>query len=377
MIIGIDGNEANVKSRVGVNQYAFELLWAMRKLQDKNALKHDVNVYLKNEPSSELPKASEKWKYKVIAGDRLWIIRNFMPYLFSTHEKPDVLFSPNHYVPPLCPVPRVVAIMDLGYLASPGQFKAYDFWQLRLWTAWSLFVSRKVVAISEATQKDIVKHYPFASKKTSVTLLSGDSSVESAKISVQNIDSIKKKYLIGKNYILFLSTLKPSKNVTGLLGAWAKIHNEFGRDHTLVIAGKKGWLYEPIFDHVKKLKLEKSVVFTDFVPENEKLVLLAGAKVFVLPSFWEGFGIDVVNAMKLGVPVVVSSRGSLPEVAGGVGEVVDPEDHGSIARSISKILKMPQKEYNKLSEESISYARRFSWEKTAQKTVEAIESIIK
>lgn len=372
MVIGIDGNEANLEHRVGVNQYAFELLHALYRLPEAKV--HDFIIYLKDKPRADLPKEKQNWKYKILPGGGMWIIKTLMPYLYSSHDKLGVFFTPSHYVPPFAPVPRVCAVMDLGYLTARKQFRAYDYWQLTIWTAWSILVSDKILAISEATKKDIIDHYPLARSKVAVTLLAGDSSVVNSKISQNDIETLRKKYLLPEKYILFLSTLKPSKNVVGLLHAWARVEAKHP-EYKLVITGKKGWLFEPIFEHVKELKLEKRVVFTDFVPDADKPALIAGAKLFVLPSFWEGFGIDFVNSMSFGVPVVASKRGSMPEVVGDVGILVDPIDTDEIATSIDKVLSMGKKEYNRLSAKCKKQAGKFSWEKTARETLKIITNV--
>jgi len=372
MVIGIDGNEANLEKRVGVNQYAFELLLGLYKLPESK--KHLFVIYLKDNPRSDLPPARNGWQYKILRGGGAWIIKTLMPYLFKNPDKLDVFFTPSHYVPPFSRVPRVCCIMDLGYLKSKEQFRAYDYWQLRIWTAWSLFVSKNILAISDATKKDIVDHYPFAKEKTQVVLLAGDSSVTNTIVKSSDIVAVRKKYSLPKKYVLFLGTLKPSKNITGLISAWSQISSKFP-EYKLVVAGKKGWLYNPIFEHVKKLKVEKQVIFTDFMPDCDKPSLIKGATLFVLPSFWEGFGIDVVNSMASGVPVVASNRGSLPEVVGNAGFLVNPDNTHEIASKITKVLLMSKKEYNNLSLKSVRQAKRFSWEKTARDTLRIITDV--
>jgi len=189
---------------------------------------------------------------------------------------------------------------------------------------------------------------------------------------------VLKKYSIVDDYILFLSTLKPSKNIEGLIEAFASIINvqlpmTNYRKIKLVIAGKKGWMYESIFKKVKDLGLEKEVIFTDFVTEEDKPALIKGAKVLASPSFWEGFGLHILEAMACGVPVVVSNVGSLPEIVGDAGVIVNPKNTSSIARGIEKVLKMPEIEYNKLSSLSLAQAKRFSWEKTAKETFKVLK----
>jgi glycosyltransferase involved in cell wall biosynthesis len=254
--------------------------------------------------------------------------------------------------------------MDLGYLEFSTQFKKYDYWQLKIWSAISIWVAKAVVAISQATQKDIVRHYPLANRKTVVIPLAYDATKFKPEISAREIKKVREKYTIVGDYLLYLGTLKPSKNLEGLIEALAAL-----KGSQLVMAGKKGWLYDSIFAKVKELELEKRVIFTDYVPEEDKPALISGAKVFCLPSFWEGFGLDILNALACGVPVVVSDRGSLPEVAGEAGIYVDPNSSESIAGGIKKVLSLSELEYNKLVKKGLAQAAKFSWEETARQTL--------
>ena len=372
MIIGIDGNEANLEVRVGVNQYCHELLTVIRKLEDEWKSKHKIVVYLREKPKNFMPESSNNFYYKVISGSGAWIIRRLIPDLFFSSPKPRVFFSPSHYVPPFSPVPLVCAIHDLGYLEFSEQFEKYDFWQLKYWSAWSIFISKRIISVSNSTMKDIVRHYPFASKKIRVVHHGNDSSRFNQLIADKDVRRIKEKYSIVKDYVLYLGTLKPSKNVEGLLAAWKEVKRTFP-NYSLVVAGKKGWLYGSIFERVQELGLTKDVIFTDYVSEEEKPVLIKGAKLFILPSFWEGFGMDVLHALACGVPVVVSNVASLPEVAGAAGIYVDPKNTESIATGIVKVLSMPEKQYNKLVKQGLARVKGFSWEKTARETLKVLE----
>jgi glycosyltransferase involved in cell wall biosynthesis len=369
MIIGIDGNEANVEKRVGVNTYAFELLRNLWKLQDEWKEKHKLVVYLKDEPLSDMPAETQYFKYKIIKGSGAWIVTKLMPSLFFDKLRPDIFFSPSHYVPPLAPMPRVCSIMDLGYLEFSSQFTKKDFWQLKVWTAISIFVSKAIIAISNSTREDIVRHYPLAANKTYVTPLAFDSSRFNTMVSNDDVRRVKDKYSIVMDYVLYLGTLKPSKNIEGLIEAFSKINNN---NIQLVIAGKKGWMFDSIFRKVRELNLEEKVIFTDYVSEEDKPALIKGAKLFVLSSFWEGFGLDVLNAMASGVPVVASNVGSLPEVVGSAGILIDPKSVESIANGMEEVLLAPVSKYNSLVEAGLVQAKKFSWEKTARETLRII-----
>lgn len=375
MLIGINGNEANIQNRVGVNQYAANLLTALEKLPE--ARKHEFVVYLSSEPGKHLPKAREGWDYKILPGWGLWIVSTLMPYLLVTSKKPDVLFTPSHYSPPISLIPLVISVMDLGYLNTRDQFRLKDFIQLKYWTAWSIRQAKKVIAISESTKKEIIAHYPMAKDKTSVTYLGYDKTkFKSDQIRLNRIQigfktkigQVKKKFGIKGEYVLYLGTLKPNKNVEGIVKAFAQLQS---LPLTLVVAGKKGWLYEQIFRLVEEYKIKDSVVFTDFVEEDDKPALVAGASVFASPSFWEGFGIHVLEAMAVGTPVVCSREGSLSEVGGKAVVYVDPHDPTSIAWGIKEALK----NHDVLKNNGLTQARKFSWEKTASQTLQILESV--
>ena len=385
MLIGINGNEANIQNRVGVNQYAASLLIALEKLPA--ATKHKFVVYLSSVPGDHLPKAREGWDYKILPGRGLWIVSTLMPFLLVTRKKPDVLFTPSHYSVPISVIPQVVSVMDLGYLNSRDQFRLKDFIQLKYWTAWSIRQAKKIIAISESTKKEIIDNYPMAKDKIVVTYLGYDknkfksdplreASQIGFKIQKSNpiksdskvqIDQVKKKFGIEGDYMLYLGTLKPNKNVEGIVKAFAQLQS---LPLTLVIAGKKGWLYEQIFKLVEKNNIKDRVIFTDFVGEEDKPALIAGASVFTSPSFWEGFGIHILEAMAMGTPVVSSREGSLPEVGGEAVVYVDPRDPASIAWGIREALK----NRDELMVRGLAQAKKFSWEKTASETLAILES---
>ena len=374
MIIGIDGNEANIKNRVGINTYAYELLKNLWKLQADWENRHKLIVYLKERPLPDMPEETTNFKYEIIPGGGMWILTKLMPRLIFNTEKLDVFFSPSHYLPLFTAMPRVCSIMDLGYLEFSEQFTKKVFWQLKWWSAISIYVSKAVIAISNSTKQDIVRHYPFAKDKTYVTHLAYDANQFNQDIPQKDVRRVVQKYSIVDDYVLYLGTLKPSKNIAGLIEAFSVV-SAHQPQISLVIAGKKGWMYESIFNKVEELGLTGKVIFTDFVPEEDKPELIAGAKVFVLPSFWEGFGLDALNAMASGVPVVASNVGSIPEVVGAAGKLIDPNSIDSIADGISGVLSMSKLEYNSMVEKGLSQVKKFSWEETARKTLEIIENV--
>jgi glycosyltransferase involved in cell wall biosynthesis len=337
----------------------------MKALYDLD-LKNHYTVFLPSSPLADLPPARNSWQYKVVGPKKLWNVFGLPLALFRQQPKPDVVFNPGHYCPLIYPAPLVVSIMDLGYLKFPQHFPKATYWKLKFWTALSIKRAQSLLTISQATKNDIIRHYQIDPQKITIASPGYDQGKFKKQIGQEKIEGVKKKYKIKGDYLLFLSTLKPSKNIEGLLEAFALLKDE---SLSLVITGRKGWMFETIFAKVKELGLLEKVIFTDFVPDLEVPALLSGAKVFVLPSFWEGFGIPVVEAMAVGTPVVVSNVGSLPEVVGDSGIIVDPGQPQDIARGIKEALKRKEELTAKGFEQIVQY----DWGECAQKVLEVLQ----
>jgi glycosyltransferase involved in cell wall biosynthesis len=263
-------------------------------------------------------------------------------------------------------MPTVIAVMDLGFLLFPQQFTAKDFHQLKSWTAYSVRQATKIIAISENTKRDIIKFFGKAPADITVTYLAHDQKLFRP---TQN-QPVLDKYGIKQPYILSLSSLKPSKNVEGLVKAFSRLPTA---DYRLVIAGKKAWKYETIFSLVQELKLQDRVIFTDYVPAADSPVLMSMAEAFVLPSFYEGFALPALEAMACGTPVVVSKVANLPEVVGQAVVYIDPHHIDSICTGIQTALA----HRSRLIKLGLTQAKQFSWAATAKQTMSVLKSAVK
>jgi len=411
MIIGIDGNEANVKNRVGSNVYAFQILKGIWKTQNsgpsltENVKNKKFVIFLKNKPLADMPPEKDWWQYRVLKPEFLWtqwrlpldlFLRNANKFAipkstsanmdqraisrwlkFAKPKEPiDLFFTPGHYGPRFCPVPLVISIMDLAFLTFPSQFRKKDLVQLKRWTRRSVNQAEKILTISQATKNDIIDYYQVKQGKIEV-IYPGMSKPKIQDSKPQSKSKILGKYKIKGKYFLYIGTLQPRKNLVRLIKAFSQSLNlSISQSLNLIIVGKKGWLYEEIFDQVKKLGLEKKVVFTGFVSEKEKRGLLENAFGFVLPSLYEGFGFPVLEAMQAGCPVVVSRVSSLPEVAGEAAVyITNPESVDSIYQALEKMVKLGPKEREELVRKGYQQVKKFSWKKTAEKTLSLLESL--
>lgn len=369
MIIGIDGNEANVEKKVGIGEYAFELLKEFERLKIKDLR---FKIYLKDVPRADMPPPTSNFTYKIIGPKKMWT-QFALPLNLFLGKKPDVFFTPSHYAPRFSPVPSVISIMDLSFIHFPQLFARKDLYQLNNWTAYSVKKARKIFTISQFSKNDIIKEYGVG-KEDIVVTYPGIKEVESSKVrnvyKVLSMSDLNKKFGINKEYILFVGTLQPRKNIEKLIEAFAKID----KDILLLIVGKKGWLYEDILNAPQKYNIGSRVKFLDFVEDSDLEALYKNAICFVLPSLYEGFGLPVLEAMKNGCPVLLSNVSSLPEAGGDAALYFDPEDANEIANAIKRVI-----EDNSLREDLIKkgflQVKKFSWEKTARKTLDVLQEV--
>lgn len=365
MLIAIDGFEASAPERVGVGRLEVELLKAIAHIDKKNSYR----VYTPYAPLGDLPPETNRFKYEIPSFKRLWSQVALPVKLVVDTPKPDVFYAPVHYAPRYCPVPLVVGIMDLSYIHFPELFKPIDLYKLKNWTAYSVNKAQGVIAISQSTKSDILKTYDIDPQKVHV-VYPGINKFKT---------TMKGSYGIKDEYILYVGTLQPRKNIVRLIEAFKKVKSD-GSGVTglqLVIVGKKGWLYDEILGKAKELGIEKDVVFTGFVPDSQLPLLYANAKCFCFPSLYEGFGFPVLEAMQYGCPVVASNVSSLPELVGDAGVLVDPQSVDSIAQGLKEVLTLKHEARMKRIEKGKKQASTFTWERAARETIDILESVAK
>ncbi len=335
MLIGIDANEANVARRVGSNVFAYEVL----KQLYRQGGRHQFLIYLSGTPLSDLPHPKKNWQYRILRPGFFWTQWRLPLDLLVHRPRPKVFLTLGHYAPRFSPVPTMACIMDLAFLKFPQTFRARDLWQLKSWTAYSIKQASHVFAISQATKKDIINSYGIPGNKISV-----------AYPGVDRLKTIGKSPVKGE-YILYVGTLQPRKNLDALI--------EAAKGTSLVIAGKVGWKYQP--------KSAPHVKYLGFVPQDRLAALIKGSQGLVLPSLYEGFGIPVVQAMSLGVPVLVSRNSSLTEIVAGSGLFIEPPfDASAIRAGLDKLLSLTSTQKQALISKAKLRAQQFSWEKTGK-----------
>lgn len=357
MRIGIDASRAFLKQRTGIEEYSYQVIKGLRNhLEDTQ-----VVLYIRPGQSADFD-LPESWRVKVINFPYLWTQVGLS--LEMLLHPVDVLFIPAHTVPFIHPENTVVAIHGLEYEFVP---KAYSRWA-RFYMRWTIRMScrwaNKIIAVSENTKKDLVGLYKVSEDKITVIYEGYDSGnkTQSTEYKIQTNH---------KPFLLFIGRLEERKNIVGIIKAFEILKEHYKIPHELVLAGKFGYGADKIQSELKNTNRAKDIILSGFVSEAGKWELLSQADVFLFPTFYEGFGIPVLEAQSAGVPVVCANNSSIPEVVGYDVEthdyaslLVDPLNAEAIADAAYKLLsnKTLRDDIIKQGYENV---KRFSWDKCA------------
>lgn len=279
----------------------------------------------------------------------------------------DVFHSWDWYQPPT-KAKKVTTVHDVSFLRYPEVFPKRTIRAQTNRLKWVKKECQIVIADSQATKKDLIDLLGFDEKKIKVIYLGVSDSWKEKPANIKKQEAIKKKYKIKGEYILSVGTLEPRKNLKAVIKAFNEL-----KKHSLqlVLVGKPGWGEE-----IKQLaeKKDPAIVVTGFIPDEDLVYLYKGARCFVYPSLYEGFGLPVLEAMAAGCPVVTSNISSLPEVAGKAAILVNPQKTSEIRQAINEIIAIPQVSQN-LRKKGLIQANKFSWEKTARETLEVYKNV--
>ncbi|MFH1453373.1 MAG: glycosyltransferase [Armatimonadota bacterium] len=279
-----------------------------------------------------------------------------------------VLHLPAYIIPVVKFCPSVVTIHDLSFILFPEKFiKTYRVY-LQFFVPLSMRRADYIIADSRSTKEDIKKLFKIKDDKIKV-VYPGVSDSFRVIDDKSVIEEVKQKYKLPERFILFVGTLEPRKNVLGLIKAFNTFKKTDDKNYKLVITGSPGWLYNDIYTTVDELKIKDDVVFTGYLADEDIPKLYNAADLLVYPSFYEGFGFPIVEAMKCGTPTIASNISSLPEVVGDAGILIDPNNTDEIAEAISNVLNDDELK-KKLVKNGIERAKLFTWERSADNVID-------
>lgn len=360
MTIGIEAERANNRVKTGVEHYAKQLILHLAQIDTQN----QYILYLRTQPEDWFLKLPANFKVKVLPFPIFWTqLRLSWEMLW---HKPDVLFVPASTLPLIHPK-SVYTEHDVAWVYYPEIFTFYMRWFHRVFSWLARVSSAKIIAISKATKNDLIKHYgveenkivvvPHGYQKTNKDFTSISAEVEAK---------------LPEKYILFLSTIQPRKNVIGLIEAFRELKNEHPQlPHKLVVVGKAGWKYEESLRVIEQNK--DIVIYLGHVGDEERWPIFHRADLFIHPSFYEGFGMWILEAFECEVPVAVSNNSSLPEVGGDAALYFDPHNKGEIKQTIIKVLTNKDLA-NELVKKGSEQIKQFSWERCAKETLAVLEA---
>lgn len=365
-----------VHRHAGLGRYAHELLVALMELDRTNEYRAFYYAPRGNEhPDPPLDRVPAQ---KVRLSAKPWRMSVLLAYLFgATMDRwlaPDGVFhATDHLLPPLRHSRSVFTIHDMIFRFYPEFHLPLNRWYLTLMLPRFMQRADAIIAVSQNTSRDAARWMRIPQEKITVIYEGVERAFRPLDDSA-TLAPVRAKYHLPPRFVLYLGTIEPRKNLATLLSAY---HGLLGREPAspdLVIAGRKGWMYQPVFDRVRALGLEGRVHFTGYVSDADIPALLNAALVFVFLSLYEGFGLPPLEAMACGVPVICSNASSLPEVVGEGGILLEPRDVGAWVEAMARVLN-DEHLRRELRNRGIAQASKFSWERAARETLAVYERV--
>jgi glycosyltransferase involved in cell wall biosynthesis len=345
----------------GISQSVLHLLPALAKIDDENDY---ILYHSRKESRTFVPQTALKFTRR-----DLWTPchHRFERWALTAEilrDELDVFHSPDFIPPAAGAGRRVVTIHDLNFLYFPqfltAESKRYYLDQI----AWAAESADHIAADSHATRNDLIELLKVPANKVTTVHLAANPIYQS-EFQANDVDYTLNKYDLTRGFILFVGTLEPRKNLPMLIQAYSQLRSEKQTTTPLILVGKKGWIYEEIFATIEKLELGTYVRHMPDIFDRELAHFYHAAGVLVTPSYYEGFGLPALEAQHCGCPVVVSNRGSLPEIVGPEGIMLEADDISGWVDTLALVLS--DKNYReKMIKIGKEQARKFSWEKTAR-----------
>ena len=380
MRIGIDYTAA-VRQGAGIGRYCRELIRALAQVDQDNEYLLLIAGNSSPEEKDKLDSAfagarnfsyrhlrlSERWLY------RLWHRLQLPLPIEIVSGRLDLFHSPDFTLPPTR-ARTILTVHDLSFLRVPQHADPRLRQYLHKVVPRSVRRADLVLADSESTKRDLIELLDTPVERVRVVMAGVDAHFQPVTDEAA-LTRIRERYRLPERFILSVGTLQPRKNFVGLIEAFHQMRQRTHAPQRLVIVGQKGWLYDEIFATVATLGLEEQVSFLGFVADEDLPALYTLADLFAFPSFYEGFGIPILEAMACGTPVVASDASSLPEVVGEAGLMVKPEDTAALAEAMERALDDAALRVELIAR-GREQARRFTWEQSARQLHAAYQAVM-
>ncbi len=360
-------------TRTGLGQYVYRLIDGFGSIVKNDEILLLNNSFKKGKETKPTLPAFDNPK---IGYKNLKISKKILNPLWDSVRLPriehligdfDVYHAPTHNELPLTKRKKVLTIHDLSFMMGNWhlpEFKQY----LGEYFPRAASKADLIIADSESTRKDVIERLRVDESRVKTVYLAASSF--SRRIEDKNeISTILKKYSIDRDYILYVGTIEPRKNVANIIKAYDIFRSSESDGPLLVLCGGKGWMYEEIMDTFQKSPHKNDILFTGYASNDELPFLLSGALLFIYPSFYEGFGLPVLEAMACGAPVITSNISSLPEVAGDAAIQIKPDNVEEMANAIGRVAASKELR-DEMTQKGFIHNSGFSWERCARETLE-------
>ncbi|MGC8750384.1 glycosyltransferase family 4 protein [Hydrotalea sp.] len=285
---------------------------------------------------------------------------------------PQVWIQPYGFASLTSKIPQLLVVHDLAFKHYPDFIPKHHLYYYRFYTPKFLKKAAKVITVSEFSKADIVQHYPNAAAKTSVIYNAAKPGFQP--LSFDEKQQVKAQYAEGCEYFLFVGGIHPRKNLMNLLKAFTIFKRWQKSNMKLIVVGRLAWDYEAVMNKIETYKHRNDVVIMNYVCDEVLQALMASAYALIYPSFFEGFGVPVIEAMQSETPVICSNAGSLPEIAGDAALMAAPDNVEALAQQMILMYKDEIKR-SQLIAAGKQRAAQFNWDNSAQQFWEAMVNI--
>ncbi len=369
MLIGIDASRAVSRQPTGTEHYSLHLIHALAQIATPQ---HTLRLYLRDMPDADTLPRNESVEWRVLGPRRLWTHLGLAAEL--VRHPPDLLYVPAHVLPILTRVPSVATVHDLGFSHYPEAHTTVSRWYLAWSTRHNARKAAHLIVDSAATARDLQHLLSVDPAKMTVAYPAGSGGIGPA--DEARVRAARERHGLAGPYLIAVGTLHPRKNLELLVDAFGDLchSREAPAGLRLVLAGKRGWMWEPLLARIEERGLTDRVVCTGYLEAAELSALLTGAVAMVMPSLYEGFGLPLLEAMACDLPVISSSASSLPEVGGDAVMYVDPHDREGWRQAMGRVLADADLRRTLVEKGRLQLAN-FSWERCAATVLSVLEDV--
>jgi len=295
-----------------------------------------------------------------------------IPAVLKKH-KADVFISCDGICSLTARIPQLLVVHDLSFIHYPSYINKTHLLFYKKYTTQFLRKAKSVATVSEFSKQDIISQYKIDPAKIDVVYSAAKEIFKP--LTSEEKQNTKNKYSEGKEYFVYAGAIHPRKNLVNLLKAFSEFKKRQQSNLKLVLAGRLGWKNGLFKEKLKTYKYRDDVIMTGYIEENELAKIIGSAYALIYPSYFEGFGVPVLEAMQCNVPVITSERSSMEEVAKGAALLIDAADYNSMAQAMMRIYK-DENLRNELIQKGIHVACQYSWQKTADLLWQSILKVI-